>query len=452
LITDGCEGSLHAIYRQFSREHAFLIALLGRRDAVRAQLLEAWAPVIDWDRFQRIASPDLWAYLGHVLTQSGLSSGCPPMLREQFRNRQRFTAAQWLRWRLELKHLVRAFREHGIDLILLKGAVLSAVAYPDTCCRSMSDIDLLVHSADAEQALRLVEAAGFRCPDRYEFIHPDMHRNAPANAELSPPLHKIGTRAFIEVHTELESAEPQYPVSAAELWQNAEAFECCGLPCKTLEKHEFLLHLIMHLSEHHTFDHGLRALLDVHLWIELHHGKLDWNWIAVQAVRRGYAHWVWLSLRIVHDLFETPMPAAVFAQLGTPADGQAILQLAYEQIFAEGRTAGNSPLFLIVALAQPSIASALRLIMRRLMPSRSALPADRLRSLSRPRLSGMRLAMRRLLRDLSTRIPQYYRAWRAGRLRFSALRRAAGIERRASQLRALMLAQSTARRPAGFVR
>src|SRR6202043_1571626 len=140
---------------------------------------------------------------------------------EQFRNRQRFTAAQWLRWRLELTHIVRAFREHGIDLILLKGAVLSAVAYPDTCFRSMSDIDLLVHSGEAEQALGLIEAAGFRCPDRHEFIHPAMIHNAPANAELSPPMHKIGTRAFIEVHTELESAEPQYPVPAAELWRHA---------------------------------------------------------------------------------------------------------------------------------------------------------------------------------------------------------------------------------------
>jgi hypothetical protein len=206
----------------------------------------------------------------------------------------------------------------------------------------------------------------------------------------------------------------------------------------------------MHLSEHHTFDHGLRALLDVHLWIELHHAKLDWNLIVAQAVRRGYSHWVWLSLRIVHDLFATPVPGAVFGRLGTPAQQEAMLQLAYEQIFAEGRTAGNAPLFLILALAQPSIGSAVRLIMRRLTPSRTAAPPDRLRSLSRPRFAGYHLAARRLLRDLATRVPQYYRAWRAGRLRWSSLRQAASLERRADQLRELMQAQSGAGRTRGF--
>jgi hypothetical protein len=236
---------------------------------------------------------------------------------------------------------------------------------------------------------------------------------------------------------------------AAELWRSAEEFEWCGLPCKTLEKHEFLLHVIMHLSEHHTFDHGLRALLDVHLWIELHHSKLDWARIAAQAARRGYAHCVWLSLRIVRDLFATPVPAAVFARLGTPPQRDAMLQLAYEQIFAEGRAAGYIPSFLIVALAQPSIGSAVRLIARRLIPSRTAMDPDRVRSLSRPKFAGYRLAARRLLRDLSTRVPQYYRAWRAGRLRLSCLRQAASLERRAGQLRELMQAQSGAPRMRG---
>ena len=433
---------LYTICRQFSREHAFLIVLLGRRDAGRRRLLKAWAPLIDWSKFQQIASPELFAYLGHVLTETGLLSRCPPSLQEQFRNRQRFTAAQWLRWRLELQHIVQVFRDHDIDLILLKGAVLSTVAYPATCLRSMSDIDLLVRPADAERALQLIEAAGFRCPDRYQFIDPDARPCAPANTEVSPPLQKIGTRAFIEVHTQLESAEPLYPVSEAELWRGAEEFELCGLPCKTLEKHEFLLHLIMHLSEHHLFAHGLRALLDVHLWIELHHGKWDWNWIAAQAARRGYAQWVSLSLRMVHDMFATPVPAAVFARLGTPVELGMMQQLAHEQIFAQGRTAGNAPLFLILVLGQPSIASAARLVMRRVIPSRAAMPFDRVRSLSRPGFSGVHLAARRVFRDLRIHLPEYYRAWRAGRLRWSSLRRAAGLARRAGQLRDLMQGQA----------
>jgi hypothetical protein len=434
------EDFIQVLRRQFSLEQAFLVALLGRNNAGRERLLEIWSTQVDWRRMQQITTPDLLAYLGYVLTQRGLMNRCPPWFREQMLNRQRFTAAQWLRWRLELRNIVQAFGEHGIDLILLKGAVLTSVAYPDTCLRSMSDLDLVVKPVDAQRALRLIEAGGFGCPDRYGSMHPELFsgRSAPATAEIAVPLQKSGTRAFVELHTQLESAEPAYPVPTVRLWDSAEDVNLGGLPCRTLEKHEFLLHLIMHLSEHHVFEHGLRSLLDVHLWIERHHAQLDWQLIADRATCRGYAQWVYLSLRMVRDALATPVPDAALAALGAPARLAAMQQLAYEQVLAEGRMAGNLPHFLIKALAQPTVSSAARLVLRRLLPRRTAIPPAMVRTLAQPEVSGVGLAVRRLLGDLRTRVPLYLRAWRAGRMRWSSLKRAAKLQRRANQLRELM--------------
>jgi len=431
---------IHVLRRQFSLEHAFLVALLGRKDAGREQLLEIWLTQIDWHRMRQITSPDLLAYLGHVLAQRGVFNRCPPWFQEHMLNRQRFTAAQWLRWRLELRNIVQLFHQHGIDLILLKGAVLTSVVYPDTCLRSMSDLDLLVQPVDVQRALRLIEAGGFGCPNYYSSIHPEQFSgwSVPATAEIAVPLHKSGTRAFVEFHTQLESAEPAYPVPTAVLWDGAEDVELCGLACKTLEKHEFLLHLIMHLSEHHVFEHGLRSLLDVHLWIERHQAQLNWQLIADQATRRGYAQWVYLTLRMVRDALATPVPEAALTALGAPGQLAAMQQLAYEQVLAEGRVAGNLPHFLIKTLAQPTVSSAARLIIRRLLPRRAALPAAKVRTLARPEASGVGLAIRRLLGDLRTRVPKYIRAWRAGRMRWSSLQRAANLLSRADQLRELM--------------
>jgi hypothetical protein len=431
---------IQVLRRQFSLEQAFLVALLGRKDAGREQLLEIWSTQIDWRRMQQITSPDLLAYLGYVLAQRGLIDRCPPWFREQMLNRQRFTAAQWLRWRLELRNIVNAFREHGIDLILLKGAVLTSVAYPDTCLRSMSDLDLLVKPADAERALRVIGASGFGCPDYFASMHPGKFSgwSAPPGAEVAVPLQKSGTRAFVELHTQLESAEPAYPVPTAGLWDGAEDVDLCGLRCRTLEKHEFLLHLIMHLSEHHAFEHGLRSLLDVHLWIERHHAQLDWQLIADRATRRGYAEWVYLSLRMVRDALATPVPDAALTALGAPAQLAAMQQLAYEQVLAEGRMAGNLLHLLIRILAQPTISSAARLVLGRFLPRSTAMPAVKVRTLARPEANGAGLAVRRLLDDLRTRVPVYFRAWRAGRMRWSSLKRAAKLQRRADQLRELI--------------
>jgi hypothetical protein len=293
---------------------------------------------------------------------------------------------------------------------------------------------------DAQRALRLIEAGGFGCPDYYASTHPELFsgRSAPATAELSVPLQKAGTRAFVELHTQLESAEPAYPVPTARLWDGAEDVDLCGLPCRTLERHEFLLHLIMHLSEHHVFEHGLRSLLDVHLWIERHHTQLDWRLIADQAARRGYAQWVYLSLRMVRDALATPVPDAALSALGAPVQLAAMQQLAYEQVLAEGRVAGTLPHFLIKALAQATVSSAARLVLRRLLPRRMAIPPTMVRTLAQPEASGVGLAARRLLGDLRTRVPLYIRAWRAGRMRWSSLRRAVKLLRRADQLRELM--------------
>jgi hypothetical protein len=431
---------LHVLRREFSLEHACLVALVGRQDPDRERLLDVWLTQIDWRRLQQIVSPDLLAYLGRELARRGVFNRCPPWFQEQVLNRQRFTAAQWLRWRLELRNIVQAFREHGIDLILLKGAVLTSVAYPDPCLRSMSDLDLLVRPADVQRALRLIEAGGFGCPDYYSFLHPGLIgiRCAPATAEIAVPLQKSGTRAFVELHTQLESAEPAYPVPTAMLWSGAENFELCGLTCRTLDKHEFLLHLIMHLSEHHLFEHGLRSLLDVHLWIERHHAQLNWQWIADQAARRGYAQWVYLTLRMVRDALATPVPDAALTALGAPAQLAAMQSLAYEQVLAGGRMADSVPHFLIMTLAQPTILSAVRLIIRRLLPTRAALPVTMVRTLARTEVPGVGLAVRRLFNELRTRVPNHIRAWRAGQMRWSSLKRAAGLRRRADQLRDLM--------------
>jgi hypothetical protein len=431
---------IDVLRRQFSLEHACLVALLGRKDAGRERLLEIWLTQIDWRRLFEITSPDLLAYVGRVLAQRGVINRCPPWFQEQMLNRLRFTAAQWLRWRLELRNIVQAFRGHGIDLILLKGAVLSPVAYPDPCLRSMSDLDLLVRPVDVQRALRLIEAGGFGCPKYYSSMHPELFsgRSAPATGEIAVPLQKSGTRAFVELHTQLESAEPAYPVPTAMLWDGAEDVELCGLKCTTLDKHEFLLHLIMHLSEHHLFEHGLRSLLDVHLWIERHHSQLNWRLIADQATRRGYAQWVYLTLRMVRDALATPVPDAALMALGAPAQLASMQQLAYEQVLAEGRVGGNFPSLLIKTLAQPTVSSAGRLVIRRLLPRCTATPAEMVRTLAQPETTGIGLALRRLLGDLRTRGPKYFRAWRAGRMRWTSLKRAAKLLSRADQLRELM--------------
>ena len=52
----------------------------------------------------------------------------------------------------------------------------------------------------AEEALKLIEDAGFRCPERFEFANPLIIKDSVVpGEEISLPLEKPGTQALIEV-------------------------------------------------------------------------------------------------------------------------------------------------------------------------------------------------------------------------------------------------------------
>lgn len=419
--------------RDFSPAHEFLLQLLGRRDSAQDALLRRHASQIDWLRLFTITPPDLYPCLGYRLAELGLDGQCPALLWEQTLNSRRLATTQWLRFRFELHQLVEAFTKYNVDFLLLKGAVLAFVAYPDCSLRPMSDIDLLVRPERLEQALDLIYTVGYRCPERSKFAHPvpiaqyTAARSLPSQREISLPLQKPGTRSLIEVHTQLETAAPFFPVSTCRMWEGAEETDVDGLRVRSLEKHEFLFHLVLHLARSHLFSHGLRPLLDVHLWVELHRDRLDWEWFASETVRRGYGDWVHLALKIVRDTFKTPIPISFFDRVPPPSEFERLQHLACEQIWSDRRANHRSPGLLVFALSQPSAKKAVLLLLRRVRPNWvnvSTVPAvETLQG------GGLVLSLRRVVTDVRVKMPQYLRAWRDGSLGWSSLQRETRLEK-----------------------
>ena len=428
----------------FSVEHDFLLRLLGQRDLDQDEVLRRHATQIDWVRLFTIIPPDLHAYVGYKLAQLGLESQCPTSLWEQTLNHRRLTAAQWLRYRFELHRLVEAFSKHNVDFLLLKGPVLAFAAYPDHSLRPMSDIDLLVRPESLDKALELTYAAGFRCPQRVKFAHP-MALAGPARSrrasqcEISLPLQKPGTCSIIEVHTQLETAAPWFPVDTARVWEGAEETKVDGLRVRSLEKHEFLFHLVLHLARYHIFEQGLRPLLDVHLWVALHRERLDWEWIASETVRREYGDWVHLTLKIVRDTFNTPIPISFFDRVPPPPEFERLQHLAYEQIWAERRLDHMVPGLLAFALSQPSAKRAVLLILRRVWPNRQRSNLSTVPSVETLRGGGLVLSLRRSVADMRLKPPMYFRAWRNGSLSWPNLQRAAYLAKGSTELEQILI-------------
>jgi hypothetical protein len=426
-------------YEDFSSEHEFLLELFGKSYREQSEELHRKAAQIDWRHLFAITPPDLYGYLGYKLTEVGLQNECPRLLLEETLNARRATAALWLRFRFELRRLAAEFARHDTEFLLLKGAVLAFLAYPDPSLRSVSDIDILVQSGSLSPVLEWIYAAGFQCPERYEYAHPvSLAEFAVPGAEISLPLEKSGTRALIEVHTQLESTEPWFPVPIAQVWQCAEEADLDGLRARIPDKHEFLFHLILHLARGHLFSLGLRPLLDVHLWVKLQWERLDWERIASESVRRGYGDWAHLTLKLVRDMFGTQVPTFFFERVPPPSASDRLQRLAFAQIWADRRPDSLVPPLLAMTLSQPSVLEAISSLFRRVRPSRQG-SGTTVPQLGTLESAGLGTGFRRTLNDLKVKAPQYVRAWRNGGLRWSSLMKAARLARGRIEIREIMI-------------
>jgi Uncharacterised nucleotidyltransferase len=426
-------------YPGYSRENEFLLQLLGRPRQELSLPLQATASQVDWQRLFQITPPDLTAYLEYKIREHGFAGQCPAELLREAGHARLAAAARWLRLRFELQNLVREFRRHEVEFVILKGAVLAFMAYPDSSLRPVSDVDLLVRPESLAKSLKLIGDAGFKCPKRFEFTDPLMVKDfVVPGEEISLPLEKPGTQALIEVHTQLESAEPWFAVPTAKVWEHVEKADWNDLCIPVLDAHEFLFHLVLHLSRGHFFSLGLRPLLDIHLWVELQAKRLDWDGIRGESIVRGYRDWMYLTLKMVRDCFATGIPSEFFTQMEAPLKLNQLESLAYEQIWLNHGLHSLVPPRLAITFSHPSVGQAIGSLFRRIGRGKS-FDGRTIPALRAPKTTPWLRSFRGLLRDLKIKAPLYLRAWRNGSLAWSSLRQAARLVRGRGEIREILM-------------
>ena len=131
-----------------------------------------WAPAIAGAHWQGLAPR-----LGRALVVSGVAEGLPSGVHEDLQSAYFATMARSLALRRELEKVLNELRRHGIEVMLLKGAVLAPLVHRDPGVRPMDDLDMLVYRDDFSPAESIVRALGY-VPDDPQ-LGPD-HHHAPA--------------------------------------------------------------------------------------------------------------------------------------------------------------------------------------------------------------------------------------------------------------------------------
>jgi hypothetical protein len=144
----------------------------------------------------------------------------------------------------ELSKVLRVFQDHGIPVIVLKGAALANSVYDSIGERPMSDVDLLVHPEDREKIIAMLEQAG------YEFKPWPVGNFHPFNINYTGEidfLAKSGTD--FDLHWNLISFEwvrllNNLDVDA--IWRAAQPLAIDGIMTLQLGPCDMLIHVCLH--------------------------------------------------------------------------------------------------------------------------------------------------------------------------------------------------------------
>jgi hypothetical protein len=206
-----------------------------------------------------------------------------------------------LRLYARLTVLLNALAAQAIDVVVLKGAFLARVVYPDAALRPMSDADLLVRSNDLERAAHTVRELGWT-----------QAAPVPEGGHQLPTFELAGVQ--VDLHWSIEDDAAPFAIDVGGLWQRAVPVRLGEVQALALSAEDLLLHLCLHTAYNHgwlQFDGGLRQLADIAAVVRHYESTLDWSAFAARAHAWRASRCAWLSLVTARNLLRADVPDAV---------------------------------------------------------------------------------------------------------------------------------------------
>jgi len=247
-------------------------------------LYQAIRPANDKSKLQALTHPDLdWNWITATALEHGVApllywntkglNGIPTnavqTLEEDYyvtllRNNHRLNS---------LQTVLHAFDQASIPAIVLKGAMLAVVLYPDVGLRPFSDIDILINQAQLEDAETILERLGYIELHRSERPR-DWHRRV---VKYEKHLSYVKDDTTIELHWNFSNYSDKQQIPISELFETAQQTDIGMI----LAPDKMLLHFCFHLHRHTYYP--LIRLCDVALLLNRYSKSINWKHLIYQA-------------------------------------------------------------------------------------------------------------------------------------------------------------------------
>jgi len=280
-----------------NREAQLLLALarIDLGEDHRIEMERLLREGVEWGRVVEIAKRnEVTPFLHHHLRSSAPDGLVPAGLLASLERGYHANAYRNERLLDNLSRVLGAFREAGIDVIVLKGCALLSEVYRGLPLRKMVDIDLLVREGPVcERAKGVLFDLGF-----------DYHH--------SQKSYCIGeeTRFGVELHTGIMTDHLRFFThTSGKLWERAGRRKIAGVDTFVLCPEDLLLHLCIHATYQHFFK--LKFFIDIAELIKTLGESFLWEELMCRDSKYQIGSYTYTALNLCHRLLGAPVPAHV---------------------------------------------------------------------------------------------------------------------------------------------
>lgn len=213
----------------------------------------------------------------------------------------------------ELAGILRSFSTSKIDVLPLKGPVLSQILYGDSAARQFGDLDLLVRQNDVPRAKAALEALGYKPTLR---LTPCQQR-AYLRSGYEYVFTLQGKKCLVELQWQILPRFYSISFDIESLFARSMELAFDGQCVRTLGKEDLMLVLCAHGAKHEWEQLGI--VRDIAALLA---SDLDWQWIHAEAQRLGISRIVQISLMLAHRLFAAPLPQIFKSSAETRVSGR----------------------------------------------------------------------------------------------------------------------------------
>ncbi len=226
----------------------------------------------------------------------------------------------------DLSAALRALNAVNITPILLKGAHLATMIYPEIADRPMADIDLLVpvdKMAAAEKALMDLAYTSERTKSMEDWC------------ARSREIQMLKPDAMaVELHWALTNPRDLVAVDHDGLWCRSHEVNMFGHNARVLSLEDLVLYISYHAVISHQFgEKGLRPLFDILAILRRHSQFMDWNVVEQRARQWRIERATYLMLQLARQEGDAPIPDNLLSRLKPRSVSSVIYNAARAQMF-----------------------------------------------------------------------------------------------------------------------